>query len=822
MNKKLYWIVRQHVLNVIFGIKKGLFRMSEGKDQTDRILPLHFSVLRTAIAQVFKGLIIAWLIAKLDTFLLTKLNVEAFDADMFKDIVLGGMGVAGVILGLYCANVASIFSARYTNAPKSLANTFRNDIVTNSCIKQIIGYIVVCILMLLECIIGVQLYWANILVLLFLTIRMVVAFSIAGNRTYVLSDTFRIADPYYARILASLKKVSNQRFFARDINFQNHFQKLCSNDLSSLSDIAKYNKDIPQNQNPAMCEFMTNNLLLVNYYWEIKPSIGYSSRWFSDKANYKQWHYASDSEIKIATQTGSPLSIDRERDIWWFEDEILRINQLCLGKILDDCDFETIQRYLLQLTSTSKLASDAGAVTYWVKHLKKIQNSILMAVGKIPNEKKKEYEDIVSSIVDTLCCAFMNVIVGINTSCSNLDLEQEYKKARAIRKYSECKFADNKYLNNQTCERMYRHIGAEYAIEKKRITPEWFIEQTVAYQMYLSFGEVINELENIADNIFQLGKQLYEYKDIYSATVALSHCIEMESKCELAMSRLRRIIPTLERKHFEISIVWEKVSLDCLEKKLYAVETEVPSYLVKCCGIFALDHWEKRENSPDFLGFCYNHLCEHLLRAIENNDIKKFDVIYKDFFDVVLLYQEYVRSSVIKHKEEHMQNRVFHVATAPFVEYAIISGLAIIWGEFTENARWRAIVEGTLKYFVEQDPEKHKEILKSITKCVEVRRNGMLGIGNRDVLQTGWEMRIAAAIKKSENFNIIYHQYGMETLKTNSRILSAFAGVLFHSHIQLDNSEDVFFALCVNPYLDDDQKYRSQTGWEDKLNETKN
>ena len=87
MNKKLYWIVRQHVLNVIFRIKKGLFRMSEGKDQTDRILPLHFSVLRTTIAQVFKGIIIAWLVTKLDTVLMIKLNVEAFDADMFKDIV---------------------------------------------------------------------------------------------------------------------------------------------------------------------------------------------------------------------------------------------------------------------------------------------------------------------------------------------------------------------------------------------------------------------------------------------------------------------------------------------------------------------------------------------------------------------------------------------------------------------------------------------------------------------------------------------------------------------------------------------------------------
>lgn len=822
MNKKLYWIIRQHALNVVFTAKKGLFHIIVQKDQADRILPLYFSVLKMAITQVFKGLFITWLITKLDAILLTKLKADAFNTDMFKDIVLGGMGIAGVILGLYCANVASIFTAKYTNAPQSLANTFRNDIVTNSCIKQIIGYIVICIIMLLECIVGTQLYWGIILVLLFLTIRMVITFSITGNRTYILSDTFRIADQHYARIVASLKKISNQKFFARDINFQNHFQKLCNKDLTTLLEIAKYNKDIPKSQNPAMREFMICNLLLVDYYWRIKRSIYYDSRWFCDKANYKQWHYASDSEIEIATRTGSPLSVDKERDIWWFEDIILEINQLCLKKILDDYDFETILGYLIQLTSMSKISSDAGTVTYWVKYLEEIQNAILVATEKIPSEKQKEFENTISSVVDTLCCAFMNVIVGINTSISSLDLNQEYKKARIIRKYSECKFEDNKYLNNRACERMYRQIGAEYAIEKTRITPDWFVEQTVAHQMYLSLVEVVDVLGKIAENILQLGKQLYEHNMIYSATVAFSHCIEMQSKCALAMSRLRNIIPILEGNHFEPSIVWEKVSLDCLEKKLYAVEAQVPSYLVKCCGIFALDHWERRENSPDFLGFCYNHLCEHLLRAIENDDIKKFDVIYKDFFDVVLLYQEYVRTSVIEHKEKHMQNRVFHVATAPFVEYAIISGLAIIWGEFTGNASWRVIVERALKDFIDKEPGKNKEILKSITKYVEVRRTGIIGIGNRDVLQTGWEMRIAEAIRKSETFEIIYSRHGMEMLKTNSRLLSAFAGVLFHDHIQLDNSEDIFFVICVNPYLEDDQKYKSKTHWEDKLDEAKN
>lgn len=382
---------------------------------------------------------------------------------------------------------------------------------------------------------------------------------------------------------------------------------------------------------------------------------------------------------------------------------------------------------MIQLTLISKLFIDAGSVSYWVGYLIKIQNRLLSSIGKIPSNTEKENEEIISSIMDIMCCAYMNIMIEIIRGLPNFDPEKEFQKAKAVKKYSKCRFANNKYLNNLDCERMCRHIEAEYAIERKRITPNWFIEQTVAYQIYKSLGEVIDIIIRILNEIFGLGKQLYDNKHIYSAAVVFSHCVEMESKCEIFISGFRNVFLALEEKHFESSIIWEKVSLDYLEKELNSIETETPSYLSKCCGAFALDHWEKREKSPDFLGFCYNHLCEHLLRAIETDDIKKFEAIYIDFFSVVLLYQEYVRTSVVKRKEEYMQNIVFHVLTSPFVEYGIISGLAIIWGEFTGNTHWEALIEATLKHFIDEAPEKHKKVIQSITKSVEVGRHGNWG-----------------------------------------------------------------------------------------------
>ena len=47
---------------------------------------------------------------KIDHILLEKVNIESLDSDMFKDIVLGGMGIAGVILGLFFIRSSTVIA----------------------------------------------------------------------------------------------------------------------------------------------------------------------------------------------------------------------------------------------------------------------------------------------------------------------------------------------------------------------------------------------------------------------------------------------------------------------------------------------------------------------------------------------------------------------------------------------------------------------------------------------------------------------------------------------------------------------------------------
>lgn len=82
--------------------------------------------------------------------------VATLSESILVDIVIGGIGVAGVILGLYCSNMTSVYSSKYTNAPVTISSAFQRDVVTNRCIKQITGYIIFCVIILFGRLIGIS------------------------------------------------------------------------------------------------------------------------------------------------------------------------------------------------------------------------------------------------------------------------------------------------------------------------------------------------------------------------------------------------------------------------------------------------------------------------------------------------------------------------------------------------------------------------------------------------------------------------------------------------------------------------------------------
>lgn len=130
MNSKWYWLIRQKCRNLKFQIKKAAFRLNERKESSERLSSFSRIVIRTLLVQVAINLVLVAVLYVGDKLLLSAMEIlaktqtdpliVALPESILVDIVIGGIGVAGVILGLYCSNMTSVYSSKYTNAPATI------------------------------------------------------------------------------------------------------------------------------------------------------------------------------------------------------------------------------------------------------------------------------------------------------------------------------------------------------------------------------------------------------------------------------------------------------------------------------------------------------------------------------------------------------------------------------------------------------------------------------------------------------------------------------------------------------------------------------
>ena len=813
IDKKIFWLARKMVDSLKFHAKKLRYNFIVKKDQKKDTLSFSFFTFRLVFFQTIKSALISCILLCGDLLLIPliaekrNIAIPQMDTGLGIDIVLGCMGVAGVILGLYCSNITSIYATKYANAPQNIATLFQQDIISNRCIKQIVSYIILCIIFLILFLFDIDILYLSIAFTLVQTIHIVVLFSAAGNRSNILSNTYQISHSIYSKIISIFKKISRNNVLACDKSFQNYFQRNCASHLQNLYDIAIFNKDNPSNQNASALSFMNSNISLLELYWLDKYEIRYDSLWYRDRPKYQQWHFASDASVELALKTGRSLQPETQRDYWWVEDEIERINTVCFQKLCRDQDHISILNYLNSVAALSSKAIYSGNILMWAKSVRRLQIQFMT----MQSDQNISDNKLIPAIYDGFVSIYINIIVGINSYLHDLDLHGFFEKVCIINSFESCNHA---LCNNETVDRLFRQIRVEIKLEGKQITPNWYVKQVVSKGIIHFFNELLNCISTSISDCLDMGKQLIEKRKYFPAAVSFSHMYELNSKIEYSISCIDYYYSQIEKLLLEPTIVVEDIELSEAKKILASVKKELPQLLVKCSGIFAIQHWNEREEYPDLLGFCYNHICESLIESIEQNDFETFSKTYTGFLGVVLLYQEYVRVDATKIKEPHLQQGVFHVSTAPIIEYAIISSLSILWGEFNKSTQWMELINQELDNFIQKN-ENAIDSLTRISTIAAARKRHMAAIGNRDVLQTGWTMRIVNALEEAKVCDFDYGPFGQKILKTDSKILKAFYGTYFSGLEYTHHVEDIYFVCCVNKYLSKDDLYKGDFEWEE-------
>ena len=110
MNRELYWKLRKIFLKYIFIIKRIIYRFLDFISGSKEYSSFRGMVIRNTILGLFKAGILIVITIFFDSMIVGLNNLPVVDKNIFVPSIIGGISVAGVILGLYCANISSIYS----------------------------------------------------------------------------------------------------------------------------------------------------------------------------------------------------------------------------------------------------------------------------------------------------------------------------------------------------------------------------------------------------------------------------------------------------------------------------------------------------------------------------------------------------------------------------------------------------------------------------------------------------------------------------------------------------------------------------------------
>lgn len=810
MSKEAFWKVRAKLSRGLFYIRKAFYSASSfmNKQRTN------ISIQQTLVLQTIKKLILAAFLlffsCVLDYLIFDIFGLinplSSLNQQILSDVLIAALSISGIFLGLYFSNMTSVYSSRYANAPARVRQLFENEVVTSNSINDIILFIVISIVALLISMFGLVLKPITICFLFFLSIKNIVSFALIGKRSFQFSDVFEITTPIYKNISELYKSATYKGLFYKDINFQAHYQKNTRSNLEVLSAIATYNIECGTAKGISMLTFMCKNIDLLKGYLQSKASIPFDSKWFPIQEVYKKWYEADESEINIALTAGTSIRNKSETNMFWVEDQIYSINEKCFEQLVSQKSWMLLVEYIRYLSEIVSSVIASGCYSYFLDRL----NLTYERVVEISRANNEEDRSQFLQLLESILVCYMTFFVESTKFIQSIKIDQILIKFSKDRN-EQLRTAS---LNCKEIRDILECVITERKIERRKITPDWYINQIIARRIQESIFAISDGLLRIYIKQLKeaIEKQLYN-KNYTEALLMLTIMSEAKSKFQYYIQNAEPIVRAVEAFRVDNSMPWPTATLKDKIDGILMLEKELPHLWVTASVAFTAINYSKLEQYPDLLGHCYNVLCSFLVTSIAKNDIDSFKSAYAKFWPVMRLYQDVTRQDLLNKKETLGTELWFYLFAFPMVEFCMISGYAILWGSIFKAPEWLSSVDA-MRDQIASKKDDSLDPLEHLVGILSATSKLFPAIYPRDMIQSGWTLMITNTLRESENLTLKRHgPFDDERIETDDPFVNAYIGHGLDM-IGLTPIYELYLVKCINPCVSAEKKYESRSRWE--------
>ncbi len=791
-------------------LQNKVYKSSIKKEDSKKFVKLELSTIMLIIGKVLKS-VIYLAVVMLFAFIVDKIfimfgwkeylvNFIHYDRDIFINLLISSVSIAGFLIALFYANLSGIFTSRYAFLSSRISKELLNEYTNRKYIKSIQNYIIIVLLVLLLNIIGIYTDIIMAIIIVVLTIRIIIIFIELSNRIFIYSNIIIIGKNTMSKIMNVFDKVMVGAYKYDNPSFQKYHNQIVIEHLKTLDDLSF--SLIRDNDFEGLNTLLEINLKLISKYSRLKNKIPHNSLWFPNIGKGRSWFTENDTEISIAINTGTSLHPKAVKDTYFFENQLLEINQRIIEKLLANKKFEIIYNYFNIYHNYFNDFTYSGDIKFWYDNSADIINFMIEKI----NFKDLQDNNYVMGLLDLfsllhidICLNFSDYFQYTYSLVNNMDWNTfNYKKSLN---------SNTIIFNNEQFVDFIKRLDNEKYTEGKLVTSKKFILEYSNMKLSNHLDIIFDMMLSSFENLNVLSKKLLNTKSLKGTALINSRIIELNNKLLFQLNKLEKIYNTIisyDKKNYkyktiDISKKREKI------KNIYISSME--QYTKVVVGLY-FEKYKIDDEQLDFIGELYYHLTYLMLDLIYENDYASFEKLYSNFACICSISAFYIKELISPDANAPYVLNKYTMATINFMN---ISGFAIYYSHLINDDKWEQLVLNYAENVIKEEQKENKgNFINNCKTCAEIINDSIVGI---TILSTNMKISMERFVR---NTDIIKYKYvgdfGQTVIDNEDKLIKNFK--LEKDYGFLGEFYDVYMIYCINKHFKND-KYISKFKWEE-------
>lgn len=785
------WKVKNNIIyKIIFYIKR-LFYILEGEIEEQGNKTVNF-IKEIAISTVYLAIVSLLIIGlwKIEGILYQKffINFEAikeivtFSEDFMYQFLIASMGISGVLIALFYANLSGVFSSKYVNLDTDLSFEILKEKENKRNIKSIRNYIITNIALVMFYIVGIKFNYLIMSLFTLYTVKIIIAFINLSQRIFYFTNLNFITRKECSEICDNAKRVQINKKYYKSKEFQNYHKIKTRGNIENLNKLSE--TFIKESDYNAIYKFEETIINTLYTYIINKNKIPYNSLWFEEKYKQKSMLKISDVELTTYVNAGVIPNPEMIKNINWVEEELFNLIGIGLEELIKNDKliyaYRTIEK-LDKLLTASQLYGNTAKIV-------KEEIIICERINKLFNYNEKNNFHI-QAILEMESLFFIGAILKSDLyiqKCKSIIDRMQYKDIN-FRKILKNNL---KIFNNEKVDKVCKQILLEKKIERRVVTGDKYIKEFLYALLYQEINDTFNAYVEVLSYIQSIAKDMYKQKKYNAVKIILAKNIEIYNKIENSYNSIDKIHKEIIKLKKDFTWIDEMPKNFIENLKDYKLNNILLA--IRLLGNLDFDKKEENDSEFDIFGLIFYNAYLMANNLLNCEDYERYKKIYEYLFALSNI-------SDIKIKTELKLNGynteyVINKYLKPYIYFMDIQGKMIYLSRISNKSSWEDLVKKQVESI------EKKEFFDTLVEYGNVDKDRI----NFDPFRDSMDRNFINMVLKKEQIQVLDNGYGERRIISDDEIVQKF-------ELEEYNFSEIYLCYYVNE--NSQKKYKAKYDW---------